>query len=247
MTFKEMLSEYKCEQKQGFRLLKPGSIEIQIDDIFVGETKHCLLKLDIPKATEAVCARPTTVCSVEVKYTDTETQKEQIVTDTVKIQYVKASKVASEADIEVMKQLAILEAVRLQKEAKVKADAGDYAGARGMLAEAINYVNTNAKYYSPQLSTSFVTAFSNMTNDFADAHSYRSKGVRSATSFCYTASTGRGASMDSLGVGTVSATQLRMMESFSGTRTDSAVTPLAESLVDPGIVLIKKDDPEVKI
>ena len=132
-------------------------------------------------------------------------------------------------------------------EGEAKADAGDYAGARGMLGEAINYVNTNAQYYSPQLSSSLVSAFSHMTDDFADARTYRSKGVRSATSFCYTASTGRGASMDSLGMANVSSTQLKMMESFSGTTSSGAVTPLAESLVDPGIVLIKKSDPEVKV
>jgi len=231
MTFKEMLSEYKCDQVQGFRLLNPGNIEIKIDDIFVGETKHCILKLDIPKATEAVCARPTNVCAIEVSYTDTETQKEQVLVASAKIQYVKASKVATEANPEVKKQLMVLEAVRLQKEAKAKADVGDYKGAQGILREAVSFVTDNAQWIPN--SGSYATAYQNMTQDFADSGSYRSKGIRSSTSFMYAASTGRGASMDSLGISNVSSSQIKMMASFSdsGTKVDPTVDPALLNIV----------------
>jgi uncharacterized protein YegL len=225
MVFKEILSEYKCEQKNGFRLLSPGNIEIKIDDIFVGETKHCLLKLDIPKATEAVCARPTTVCSIEIKYMDTETQKEVTVIESAKIQYVKAGRVASEPNLEVKKQLMILEAVRLQKEAKAKADSGDYDGAKVILGEAINFVNLNAQFI-PQ-HDGYVQAFRGMTNDFADAGTYRTKGIRSATSFCYAASTGRGSSMDSLGTTSLSGIQRGMLQSFSADTPEKVDPPVS--------------------
>ncbi len=213
MEFLEMLSEYKCDQKQGFRLLNAQNIEIKIDDIYVGETKHCLLKLKVPKATEAVCARPSKVCSIEVRYTDTESQKEQVLETTAKIQYVKADKVASEPNPDVKKQLMIIEAVKFQKEAQAKAEQGDLAGARGLLQEGIKFCVSNASFIPN--SESYTAAYTNMVADYADRREYLTKGRKSTSSFLYASSTGRGSSLDSLGFSNVTGTQLKMMKAFT--------------------------------
>lgn len=215
MRFKEMLSEYKCDQVQGYRLLTENSkIEIIIDDIYVGETKHCILKLEIPKATEAVCARPTTVGKIDVTYIDTESKIEQTLSISAKIKYEKSvDKIPNEPHPEVRKQLAIIEAVKFQREAKKKADAGDLAGARVILGEAVNYINTNAEYIPN--SASYAAAYSCMVNDFSNNHSYQTRGVKSMTSFRYATSTGRGASTDTLSFSTLSKAQGEMMKSFS--------------------------------
>ena len=232
MTFKEMLSEYKCAQVQGFRLLTQERIDIKIDDIYVGESKHCILKLEIPKATEAVCARPTSVCAIEIKYTDTATQQEQTLTQTAKIQYVRANKVASEPNIDVKKQLMILEAVKLQKEAKAKADTGDFAGARGMLNEAANFCVLNSAFIPN--SESYVTAFNEMSSNFSDRNTYRSKGVRMSEAFNYTASTGRISSMGNVGIGVQTPSQRIHLQSFaSGAPGTSANSPIIPEKKDP--------------
>jgi hypothetical protein len=213
VTFKEILSDYKCDQKQGFRLLKPGVIEIFIDDIYVGEKKHCVLKLEIPKATEAVCARATRICDISMTYMDTETQKEVSVTEAVHINYVKADKIASEPDPEVKKQLLILEVARLQKEAKDKTDAGDYSAARVQLSEAVNFVTSNAQFMPD--SAAYVTNLQNMSSNFTDAHTYRSKGIKSATAFSYSLGSNRASSVDSMKMSYSNKTMGEMLQSFS--------------------------------
>jgi Ca-activated chloride channel family protein len=213
MTFKELLSEYKCQQVKGFRLLTPGRVEITIDDIYVGEKKHCILKLEIPKATEAVCARATRVCDVEMVYLDTETQQEVAVTEVVRINYVKADKLASEPDPEVKKQLLILETARLQKEAKDKADAGDYKAAQVVLGQAINFVQANAQFIPN--SGSYLSSLQGMVVDFSDSRSYHSNGIKSATAFSYSLTQNRASSVDSMDRAYSNATLDEMVRLFS--------------------------------
>jgi hypothetical protein len=122
-------------------------------------------------------------------YLDTETQKEVTVTEAVRINYVKADKLASEPDPEVRKQLLILEVARLQKEAKDKADAGDYNAARSQLNEAVNFVTLNAQNIPD--SVAYISSLQSMSGDFTDRHTYRSKGIKSATAFTASLSSNR--------------------------------------------------------
>jgi Ca-activated chloride channel family protein len=243
MTFKEMLSDYKCDQKQGFRLLKPGVIEILIDDIFVGEKKHCVMKLEIPKATEAVCARATKVCDISMTYIDTETQKEVIVTEAVRINYVKADKVASEPDPEVKKQLLIFEVARLQKEAKDKADAGDYKGAQIQLGEAVTFVNTHAQLIPD--SGAYVFNLQNLSDNFVDSDKYRSKGVRSAAAFSRCLYSNRASSGDSVGMAYSNNTLTGMLKSFSGEEASAAagVVGIGNAVVQKGTLPLETNGP----
>lgn len=231
MTFKELLSDYKCQQVKGFRLLTPGKVEVTIDDIFVGEKKHCILKLEIPKASEAVCVRATRVCDVEMTYLDTETQKEVTVTETVRINYVKADKIASEPDPEVRKQLLILETVRLQKEAKEKADAGDFGGARAALSAATSFVTTHATVLPD--SGVYLSNLRGMTSNFADSQSYLSKGIKMSNAFTSCLSSGRASSVDSMAAAYSNTTMVNMVRSFSG-----------DPLLDPAADPVVKVDPE---
>jgi len=213
MTFKEILSDYECKQKQGFRLLTPGKVEITIDDIFVGEKKHCILKLEIPKATEAVCARATKVCDVKAVYLDTETQKEVAVEEAVRINYVKANKVASEPNAEVKKQLLILETVRLQQEAKAKADAGNYKEAQVILGQACNFVSTNAKFMPD--SGVYLSNLRGMSANFTNSADYHTKGSKMSMAFSSSLTRNRVASMDSMDMAYSSGVQHEMLRSFT--------------------------------
>ena len=240
MTFKEILSDYECKQKQGFRLLTPGKVEITIDDIFVGEKKHCILKLEIPKATEAVCARPTKVCDVGMVYLDTETQKEVTVTEAVRINYVKANKVASEPNIEVKKQLLILEIVRLQQEAKEKADAGQYKEAQGILTSACTFVRDNAALM--ENSGSYLNNLQNMSANFVDSHSYRSKGLKMFTAFSFSMLKNRAASVDSMDMAYSSGEMTNMVRSFSA---DPVIIPTGTIINSPTISAGIVNDPTI--
>lgn len=248
MAFKEILSDYECKQKKGFRLLTPGKVEITIDDIFVGEKKHCILKLEIPKATEAVCARPTKVCDVGMVYLDTETQKEVTVTEVVRINYVKANKVASEPNPEVKKQLLILETVRLQQEAKEKADAGQYKEAQVILGQACNFVSTNAQFMPD--SGAYLSNLRSMSDNFTDSHSYRSKGLKMSTAFTYSLAKNRAASMDSMDMAYSSGIQHEMLRSFTVPDGTINVDP-SGAVVDPTKTVVKDppivDDPTITV
>jgi Ca-activated chloride channel family protein len=194
MEFKELLSEYKCEQKQGYRLVTAPKIEIQIDDIFAGEKKHVVLKLAVPKATEAVCARNTRVCSVDVFYTDVETKASGSVSFNGFIQYVKPDKAPKSPNEEVHNQILLLEAAKAQKEAQEKAGQGDFAGAQRILSQGLQGVEG---MHGTQ-GTTVKNMFSKLQANFTDAQTYQSKGTKLAASYRYSMSHNRSASADTL-------------------------------------------------
>jgi len=144
---------------------------------------------------------------------DTEMQKEVTVVDNAaKIQYVKMDKVASEPNPEVQKQLAIIETVRLQKEAMEKADAGDYKQAKILLGKAVSFVTSNASVIPD--SNSYIANLNNMTVNFNDHLSYTTKGTKMARAF-YTANTlNRVTSMDYV-ASYGSSTQEKLLKSFN--------------------------------
>jgi Ca-activated chloride channel family protein len=196
MEFKELLSEYKCEQKQGYRLITGQKIEIQIDDIFAGEKKHVILKLAVPQATEAVCARDTRVCAVAISYTDIETKAFNSITFNSFIQYVKPDKAPKTPNEDVQKQILLLEAAKFQKEAQDKADQGQYDEAQKILSNGLNFVHLNERLM--ENAPAVANMFTNLKTNFSDAHTYRSKGTKLATSYRYSMSNNRGASADTL-------------------------------------------------
>ena len=212
MEFKELLSEYKCEQKQGYRLITAPKIEIQIDDIFAGETKHVVLKLSVPQATEAVCARDTRICTVDIFYTDIETKANISTSFNSFIQYVKPDKAPKSPNEDVHKQILLLEAAKFQKEAQDKADQGDYGEAKNILTRGLNFCKSNE--HLMENAPALVNMFSNLQANFSDAHTYRSKGTRLAASYRYSMSNNRAGSADTLGATYMSSDQADMLAQF---------------------------------
>ena len=196
MEFKELLSEYKCEQKQGYRLITGQKIEIQIDDIFAGEKKHVVLKLAVPQATEAVCARDTRVCSVAISYTDIETKALNSTSFNSFVQYVKPDKAPKTPNEDVQRQILLLEAAKFQKEAQDKADQGQYDEAQKILSNGLSFVHLNERLM--ENAPAVANMFSNLQANFSDAHTYRSKGTKLAASYRCSLSSNRGTSADTL-------------------------------------------------
>jgi len=173
--FKELLSDYEVKEEGGYRGLTNGKISFTIDDIYTGEKKHAVIKLGIHKASTAVCARKSSVCDVMVKYDDIETKAEVKIESKAKIQYTKADDVPKDPNEEVHKQLVLIQAAKMQLEAKNKADAGDLQGAQAVLQGGIQLFGTaNSAFYSPQLSESFVT----LSSAYSDRASYNTVGAK---------------------------------------------------------------------
>ena len=141
---------------------------------------------------------------------------------TAKIQYVKAGKVPKEANEEVKKQLVMIEAAKIQKEAKDKADAGDYAGAQALAGLGIQLAENNATWLGN--SSALRANFANLQENVGDRFTYATVGSRMATSYGNSYATGRAGNMGSIGTSYSSSAQLDMLKAFNvGTSTGSGV------------------------
>jgi hypothetical protein len=240
--FKELLSEYKCEQKQGYRLLTGKKVEIQIDDIFAGEKKHVVLKLSVPKATEAVCVRDTRVCAIEVSYTDVGTKEIESISLNGSIHYVKPDKAPKDPNEEVRRQLLLLEAAKIQKEAQEKADQGQYSEAQQILNTGIKLVQDNASGFSVYTQP-VLAMFENLSSNFVDANTYRTRGAKFATSYQSTLASGRSSSADTMNVMYMNSVQANALKSFTG---DSGSITVSGTSASPGISLPKDPEEEEK-
>ena len=212
MVLKELLSLYQLEEKQGYRGITNGKAELSIDDIYYGEKKHVVLKMEVPKATSAVCARPSKVCDILIEYVEAESKKTIDVSSTAKIQYTKAGQGTTEPNPIVRKQLALLEAARIQKEAKEKADSGDFQGAQEVLTGAITWASNNVSWM-PE-AQNLVADFSSLAANARDRFSYHTVGAKMATSNLRAYYSNRGSSADSMKSGYMSTDQMAMLDSF---------------------------------
>jgi Ca-activated chloride channel family protein len=210
----EFLSSYQFENKPGYRGITGSKLEFVIDDIYTGEAKHVMMKMQIPEATEAVCAGPFKVCTIKVTYMDVETKQNISFEETATIQYVKPGKVPAEANIEVKKQLVMIQAAKIQKEAKDKADAGDYAGAGVVLNKGIVWIQNNTWHDN---SADIRNVFTTMASETSNRSVYLSGGLMAATAYSNAFSTSRGSSarsMRSKSVTYTSSTQASMLKEF---------------------------------
>lgn len=217
MEVKELLSGYTLESEGSYRGIGDEEFVFTIDDIYTGERKHAVLKVGIPKATKAVLARPTRVCTISVDYLDIETQKRVKVSGQAEIQYVKADEIPSEANQEVREQLMMIEAARIQKEAKEKADAGNFVEAQQVLNAGQQWAVANNWYKnSGQLAQNFASASASSM----DAFSYSNTGSKMAVSSELAYRSGRASSGNTIGTSYTSDVQMKMMKSF-GTGIDA--------------------------
>lgn len=211
MEVKELLSGYTMETEGGFRGIGDEEFSFTIDDIYTGEKKHAVLKMTVPKATKAVLARPSKVCDIEIDYLDVETQERVKVSGRADIQYVKSGDAPEEANTEVKEQLMLIEAARIQREAKEKADAGDYQGAQVLLGEGAKWASDNSWY---QNSGVLADSFNSMMPDFSDHASYSTVGMKKAVSNIRSYSSNRVSSAGTVSTSYTSDVQTRMMNSF---------------------------------
>jgi len=114
---------------------------IKAEDIYVGETKHIVLKMKLAKPNGKV-HRPFTVADVAVKYDDAKTGKVVKVELKPKTQFVKADEADKETILQVAEQAALLEASRAQVKAVAAANVGDFVAAQEIMigsVEALSY------------------------------------------------------------------------------------------------------------
>jgi len=230
----EFLSSYEVEQSAGYRGITGAKLSFTIPDIYCGEKKHAIIKLKVPQASEAVCSRPTRVCDISVEYLDTDSKNKESVSDIVRIQYVKASKLASEPNKEVREQLFMIEAAKKQAEAKQMADAGNYVEARQVLMTAANWASSSAWHSQSHL---VAENFNTLATSCSDRVSYQNTGTKHFASYASAYGTARGSSGDTLGMSYTSGIQLDMLKSFSATGTDTE---------NKNKLSLKKDDEEEK-
>jgi hypothetical protein len=214
MVLNEFMSGYAFEKTAGYRGITEGKLSYTMDDIYVGEKKHAIIRFKVPSASEAVCARKTSVCAIEIDYLDVETKNRVTAQTTAKIQYVKAGKVSKEANEEVKKQLIMIEAAKIQKEATDKAAAGDYAGAQAAAGMGIRLATTNAWFDNSQ---ALMANFSNLQENVGNRFDFATKGLKMATAYSTSYAKGRAGNMGSIGTSYSSSAQLDMLKEFSGT------------------------------
>lgn len=108
---------------------------INAEDVYAGETKHILVKLDLDVVKKPK-PRPVSVSHVEVSYDDLKTGKRETLTLNPKIEYVKASKADDRPVLAVAEQVAILETARLHRKAVEAANTGDFKTASLFMYDA---------------------------------------------------------------------------------------------------------------
>lgn len=214
VVFNEILSEYKCEQRQGYRLLTGKKVSITIDDIYYGEKKHVVLKLTVPSSSDPMLApNYFKVCDLEVGYLEAETKNTHIRGESAQIQYVDASLAQKDQNLEVKKQLMLLEVARIQKEAMEKAEKGDLIGARNALDIGKGYVNSNVAFFE-NAAPALVAMYDNLADNYTDHAAYTTKGRSLSTSYSTAFVNSRVSSMDAADLAYTSGTQEKMMKSF---------------------------------
>jgi len=109
---------------------------ITVDDVYSEETRRVLVKLELPKVSKAVAARPSKVCDVEIEFHDLRINEPKSESVKVKIEYVKSGNEQAKPHKEVEEQIALLVAAKAHEEARKFADAGNFAGAQSVLRSA---------------------------------------------------------------------------------------------------------------
>lgn len=116
---------------------KEGRALIKADDIYVGETKHVLVKMKVGKPDGSPKDRPFSVAHVKVRYDlvgEGAVREERELNP--KVTFVKAEDADKDPVLEVAEQVGILEAAKAQAEAVRMANVGNFAGAQNALRSA---------------------------------------------------------------------------------------------------------------
>jgi len=125
----EVFNDYNVEDKNGVAV-------IRADDIYVGETKHVLVKLKVDKPNGKPKNRPFSIAKVTITYDDLKTNKKERIEFNQRVRFVKDTDADQDAALAVAEQVASLIAAKAQVEAVKKANAGDWNGANLVMAGA---------------------------------------------------------------------------------------------------------------
>jgi Ca-activated chloride channel family protein len=160
---------------------------IDIDDIYCGENRKILIRLECEKRPQAL-PRSTTVADLKVSYRTVEDSKDQTGEIKAKISFVKTEdEVTKEPDKEVAEQVAILEAANIQIEAKKLADAGDWNGARDLYSVGIS----NLRSVGTDAAVCYASTMDNLQKDFNESYVAGGLKAKSAYSVSTSALSGR--------------------------------------------------------
>lgn len=120
-----------------------GVAVIKAEDIYVSENKHILIKLALKEVSKPK-PRPVSIAHVEIAFDDLQTKKRQSISLNPKISYVKTSEADVIPVLEVVEQVAILEAAKAHKEAVKMANVGNFIGAASILRSASFFLDDAA-------------------------------------------------------------------------------------------------------
>lgn len=208
-----VLNNFTVEDKNGVAVIKA-------EDVYVGENKKILIKLQLEKVPNAK-PRATSLAHVEVSFDDLVSKKHDTITLNPKVEYVKAADADKEAILEIREQLAIIEAAKAQAQAVQLASVGRYDDARGLIQcsmTALNDVGTKL--------CSDVAALSNDVFDNMREEKYTASYGATVCNDSFSTMKGKAGTK---GISSVYATQGQkdMMRSFADPSDGTAINPPA--------------------
>jgi Ca-activated chloride channel family protein len=188
---------------------KTDGTTIEMPDILAGETKYVLCRLKLPKKSRAVCARPSRVAAVSVKYTDMVEYNEVDTGFNAQIQYVrKQADVDETPNEEVQEQLLILDTAKALEEAKSLADMGNFAGAQE------RFLQMRRDYSCVGVKSNLVDAIMGVAQDSFTNQAAYAASRNSMTSSTYALRSRRGTGDEALDGLLLNDVQLRTRASF---------------------------------
>ena len=122
----KVLNDFTVEDEKGTAVITAG-------DIYVGETKHVLVRMKISKPNGDAKNRPFSFAKVEVSYDDLGSGKRESTELRPKVKSVKPEDADKDPILEVQEQVAFLEAAGAQVKAVEFANNGDFDAARSLL------------------------------------------------------------------------------------------------------------------
>lgn len=111
-------------------------------DAYAEETRRVLVKLELPEIGRTLAARPIHIGTVRVDFFDIVANEARWEESKVKVEFVPASEVQKESDLEVREQIAIQKAAKAQEAAMKMAEAHDWNGAQQIICMAIQDLGT---------------------------------------------------------------------------------------------------------
>ena len=165
----EVLNDYDVEADD-----KEGRwAKVSMGDAYAEEVRRVLIKLELPSMGRTLGARPIHVASVRCDFFDVVAGEARWEESKVKVEFVPASEVQKDPDVEVREQVAIQKAAKAQEEARKLAEAHDWKGAQAMVMMAIN----DLRGVGTEAAVSFSADLSkNVMPALEGAHEYRTAG-----------------------------------------------------------------------